>query len=448
MENNQPVELIKRLIAETDNGSVLSYTVTYGGSGYTVGNPPAVKVDSPPFLDDTATAKAVLKPTGRIFRVKLTAAGKGYAKAPEVTITPPRAVGGRAATAICTLKGDKLAGIVVTNPGQGYRLDDDVRVVIAGPALNVSSVNVTSANSVGEAAGEILAELMLNGASAEAVLDMTVASVEVVKPGSGYGVDLPITVLNCCYRACRQLTPCQPAYIQAYTYNLTIPLCTHTTTAVTVDPPPGKVEFANFGQTARVQPVMSAPPEGKLLRSWLPPQSLQQAVTELLPSNLVPKLDPCLGNTGVDATADQYCYHYWCANVIGSCHCACTTAADAATAVLDPNYCVYYDNSEFQVYPSKSLAPYFSFLDGPRARYPVEKEKPLDLNVFLRFAACGAACGTAAHAVLIPIDVVKTRMQSEPKRYPSMGATFKTVLAEEGKDAFLLGAGATITGYF
>jgi hypothetical protein len=118
MENNQPVELIKRLIAETDNGSVLSYTVTYGGSGYTAGNPPAVKVDSPPFLDDTATAKAVLKPTGRIFRVKLTAAGKGYAKAPEVTITPPRAVGGRAATAICTLKGDKLAGIVVTNPGQ------------------------------------------------------------------------------------------------------------------------------------------------------------------------------------------------------------------------------------------------------------------------------------------------------------------------------------------
>jgi hypothetical protein len=76
---------------------------------------------------------------------------------------------------------------------QGYRLDDDVRVVIAGPALNVSSVNVTNANSVGEAAGEILAELMLNGASAEAVLDMTVASVEVVKPGSGYGVDLPIT---------------------------------------------------------------------------------------------------------------------------------------------------------------------------------------------------------------------------------------------------------------
>jgi solute carrier family 25 (mitochondrial phosphate transporter), member 3 len=116
--------------------------------------------------------------------------------------------------------------------------------------------------------------------------------------------------------------------------------------------------------------------------------------------------------------------------------------------VLDPNYCVYYDNSEFQVYPSKSLAPYFSFLDGPRARYPVEKEKPLDLNIFLRFAACGAACGTAAHAVLIPIDVVKTRMQSEPKRYPSMGATFTTLLAEEGKDAFLLGAGATITGYF
>lgn len=65
------------------------------------------------------------------------------------------------------------------------------------------------------------------------------------------------------------------------------------------------------------------------------------------------------------------------------------------------------------------------------ARYPVEKERPLDAGVFLRFAACGAACGSTAHAFLIPIDVVKTRMQSEPKKYPDMVSTFGTLVKEE-----------------
>lgn len=61
----------------------------------------------------------------------------------------------------------------------------------------------------------------------------------------------------------------------------------------------------------------------------------------------------------------------------------------------------------------------------------MEKERPLDVSVFLRFAACGAACGSTAHAFLIPIDVVKTRMQSEPKRYPDTMSTFSTLVKEE-----------------
>ncbi|KAG5185410.1 hypothetical protein JKP88DRAFT_194574 [Tribonema minus] len=375
MDSVQPVELIKRLIGETDNASIIGYKVVDGGSGYTPEAPPSVKVDGPAFLDDTAAAKAVLKPTGRLFRIKVTSPGKGYVKAPDVTISPPRASWGRAATAMCMLKGDKLAGVVLTNPGKGYTTGDDIRVMIAGPAINMTAINVTAAG-----AGEVI-ERMMGGATAEAILDMMVGEVAVVKPGSGYGVDLPITV--------------------------------------TVDQPPTRVDFANFGQVAKVEAVLSPPPEGELLRSWLPPASLQQAVTELLPNNLVPKLDPCLGKFYI-----------------------------SPIQVLDPKYCIYYDNSEFQIYPSQKLAPYFSFLDGPRARYPVEKERPLDVGVFLRFAACGAACGATAHAVLIPIDVVKTRMQSEPRKYPGMVSTFKTLLEEEGKDAFLLGAGATITGYF
>lgn len=367
MDDAQPVELIKRLIAETDNGGVINYRVTFGGSGYSSASPPAVHVEAPPFLDDAATAKAVLVPTGRIFRVTIVSPGKEYVSPPQVTITPPRADKGQRATAIATLKGDRLAGIVITNPGSGYALEDDVKVIIAPPSQAIGP-------------GEFI-ENIVNGATATVVLDMMVGAVQVVNKGSGYGVDLPLTV--------------------------------------TVDPPPTKVEYANFGQTAKVEPIMSAPPEGELLLSWLPPASLEQEVTELLPNNLVPKLDPCLGKFYI-----------------------------SPIQVQDPNYCIYYDNSEFQVYPSQRLAPYFSFLDGPRARYPVEKERPLDLSVFLRFAACGATCGATAHALLIPIDVVKTRMQSDSKKYPGMVSTFNTLLRDEGKDAFLLGAGATIIGYF
>lgn len=61
--------------------------------------------------------------------------------------------------------------------------------------------------------------------------------------------------------------------------------------------------------------------------------------------------------------------------------------------------------------------------------------------MFLRFAACGAACGSTAHAFLIPIDVVKTRMQSEPKKYPDMVSTFGTLVKEEVRRCCCRGGG-------
>lgn len=81
-------------------------------------------------------------------------------------------------------------------------------------------------------------------------------------------------------------------------------------------------------------------------------------------------------------------------------------------------------------------------------RYPVEKERPLDAAVFLRFAACGAACGSSAHTFLIPIDVVKTRMQSEPKKYPDMLSTFQTLVKEEVRWGFPSFCGACFVGLF
>lgn len=81
-----------------------------------------------------------------------------------------------------------------------------------------------------------------------------------------------------------------------------------------------KVDYALPGRTATAEAMLSAPPEKEVLRSWLPPQQLRREVTELLPDNLVPMLDPCLAKFYL-----------------------------SPIDVQDPNYCIYFDNAEFQV---------------------------------------------------------------------------------------------------
>ncbi|CAM9705917.1 unnamed protein product, partial [Laminaria digitata] len=78
LDADQPVENIKSLMGETDNSSIVSYDVVDGGRGYQAGNPPAVKVESPPFLQDMAKATTVLKRSGSVFKVTLRTPGKEY----------------------------------------------------------------------------------------------------------------------------------------------------------------------------------------------------------------------------------------------------------------------------------------------------------------------------------------------------------------------------------
>ncbi|CAM9800459.1 unnamed protein product, partial [Chrysoparadoxa australica] len=365
MESDQPVDLIKKLMGETDNASIESFEVIDGGSGYDLtAKPPLASVESPLFGNDTAKAKVTLEASGKIFKINKLKGGMGYSTAPQVTVSSPRAFGGKAATAIALVRGGSVAGVVLTDPGQGYTEDDRVTVQIDPPPGVLVDVNPYESR----------------WATAEAILDGQIATVEVEHPGSGYSCDVLPTI--------------------------------------TVEPPPAKVEYANFGLPAQVQAKVSPPPEGEILRSWLPPSYLETEVTELLPDNLVPKLDPCLGRFYV-----------------------------SPVEVLDPNYCIYFEASEFRVLPSEKLIPYFSFLDGPRARSPIEKERVLSAATFARFAACGAGSSALAHAFLVPIDVVKTRMQSDPAKYATMLGSFTKLVEEEGKDAFLVGAGATIAGY-
>lgn len=70
------------------------------------------------------------------------------------------------------------------------------------------------------------------------------------------------------------------------------------------------------------------------------------------------------------------------------------------------------------------------------------------LDTYVRFAFAGALCCSITHTAVVPIDVVKTRLQTNPGKYKGMIDGFKRIPAEEGAAMLLKGAGPTAVGYF
>lgn len=85
---------------------------------------------------------------------------------------------------------------------------------------------------------------------------------------------------------------------------------------------------------------------------------------------------------------------------------------------------------------------------GPRGRSPIERDLTLDLPSFLRFCASGAICASGAHLVLTPLDVVKTKIQTDPENYPGVFAAFKKLTSEAGPTGFFAGWVPTTIGFF
>jgi solute carrier family 25 phosphate transporter 3 len=72
-----------------------------------------------------------------------------------------------------------------------------------------------------------------------------------------------------------------------------------------------------------------------------------------------------------------------------------------------------------------------------------------DFNYFLKGALAGGLCCSITHGGLVPVDVVKTRIQLNPEKYNrGMVGGFKQIIAEEGTGALASGFGPTAVGYF
>jgi solute carrier family 25 (mitochondrial phosphate transporter), member 3 len=66
-----------------------------------------------------------------------------------------------------------------------------------------------------------------------------------------------------------------------------------------------------------------------------------------------------------------------------------------------------------------------------------------------RYFVAGGTCAAISHGITTPIDVVKTKKQSDPAKYGKMGliGTAMDIARTDGSDALLGGLGPTVVGY-
>lgn len=70
-------------------------------------------------------------------------------------------------------------------------------------------------------------------------------------------------------------------------------------------------------------------------------------------------------------------------------------------------------------------------------------------NKYLRYGLAGGISACSTHTIMVPLDVVKTRIQIDPQHYnKGMISAFRTVMAEDGVRSLLLGFSPTMIGYF
>jgi len=78
---------------------------------------------------------------------------------------------------------------------------------------------------------------------------------------------------------------------------------------------------------------------------------------------------------------------------------------------------------------------------------PLSRERAFTLDVYALLGLSGGAGCALTHTLVIPLDVVKTRLQTDPGRYDGILSGAADIVREEGPAALLLGAQATLAGY-
>jgi solute carrier family 25 phosphate transporter 3 len=475
METYQPVDAISKLLAAIDNGKISSVELVEPGTGYAPGyGVPLVEFPPPDAGEEyeRATGRAILQPNGKILRIDLVNRGFGYGKAPTVTISPPAVMSNFpdvsdacAATAKAFLfrqgvnKG-RIERIQLIDPGFGYVKDEVIRIKLSPPDVAPADGGVP--------------------ATAAAVLEYQVSGIQMLNVGSGYAVEKPIAVyvepppltarvnmndpmmarvikpdqplpattipskemlkkmLNpndpasvaaqiekqavndgkggaggCIGRACYDTSVVAVAYPKAemdsyYMYRSTDDANKATTAEADLESRFESVPYKKK-EKSRLVSGTSSGPDSKL-------PSLPSFGGGLSPSSQLLSLLPA----GIGLAYDKKFKRY---KLASGPDLPDWTQALASTKPLDPDY-------------------------GPRGRSPIEREMEMGIATYLRFSASGAICCSAVHLAVTPIDVVKTKVQTNPVKYNGVLNSFKKVIDEEGFNTFFTGWQPTFVGFF
>ncbi|KAL7550245.1 hypothetical protein ACHAWF_013492 [Thalassiosira exigua] len=91
-----------------------------------------------------------------------------------------------------------------------------------------------------------------------------------------------------------------------------------------------------------------------------------------------------------------------------------------------------------------SLLSFLSILSHVTSATPAAS---LASGIDYRYFVAGGSCAAISHGITTPIDVVKTRMQSDPEKYRGLLPATATIVREEGASALCKGLGPTLVGY-
>lgn len=386
MEKNQPTAEITKLLASVDNGKVTSVQLLKNEedlSGFETNQALVAEFPNPQAGDDyeMAQGRVVLKPTGRLLRVDILNGGSGYSSVtpPIVTISSP--LNGTCAQAQVKISKGSIARVQLVDAGSGYTELKDIRITVSPPPSDTRD-------------GQM--------AHLAPVLDMRVDRIEITKEGSGYAAEKPLKV----FLRGRQDT-------------------NDTVLVGFANPSAEKSSFTSFRRKGDqmnldemedafekkynlVGTVSGADVSG--LDSGAPPlpfwggKSSSAELLRLLPA-------------GVGLEYDSSLRRY--------------------VLALDTDFMKQYP-AVLQQGGNRILGTDF----GPRGSAPIERKMELGASAYLKFCISGAICSSGVHLVLTPLDVVKTKMQTNPsEKYSSIGTSFGTVLKEEGVSTLFTGLG-------
>ena len=466
MKVNQPVEEITTLLAGIDNGSIKTIDIQNPGAGYAPGYGSPLVTFSPPEAGkdyEKATGIAILRPNGKILRIDIKAPGAGYTKPPIVTVSPPlaskndidpQATAAKAKAAIFRDGAHKgrVMRIDLVEAGSGYAPDEQIKI------------EFSDSDTPFEKGGRI--------ASAHAIMELEVGEIKITSGGSGYAVEKPIEVsvepppltarvdLNNKLMA-SIIAPDQPFPLT------TIPSSGQQSVSkisLAEDPTSlsAKILRASklgggggggcIGRACYDKPVVATAYAVAEKDSYASFRTDDKYPNE---QDVIPKNDSSarkISGAG-DVKQNRPALSFMTSTVSSSSQLLQLLPTGIGleydekqklyTLAVDTDSNI--DTGKFKN-PSvlKPIDPEF----GPRGRSPIERDKVLDLNTFARFIASGALCSSSVHLLLTPLDVIKTKVQTDNEKYPNVVAAFQSMAKEEDKSSFFAGWAPTFAGFF